>query len=47
MVAANFGFSIPEIFATRGEEEFREAESKALSGNADAARASWPPAAGS
>jgi shikimate kinase len=30
IVAANFGMSIPEIFAEHGEKKFREAETKAL-----------------
>jgi shikimate kinase len=30
IVAANFGMSIPEIFAEHGEETFREAETEAL-----------------
>src|SRR4030095_2943808 len=30
IVAANFGMSIPEIFAEHGEKKFREAETEAL-----------------
>ena len=30
MVAARFGVTIPEIFATHGEEKFRQAETEAL-----------------
>jgi len=30
IVAANFGMSIPEIFAEHGEQQFREAETEAL-----------------
>ena len=30
IVAANFGMSIPEIFAEHGEKQFREAETEAL-----------------
>jgi len=30
IVTANFGMSIPEIFAEHGEEEFRDAETEAL-----------------
>ena len=30
MVASNFGMSIPEIFAERGEKKFRKAETEAL-----------------
>jgi shikimate kinase len=30
MVASNFGMSIPEIFSTHGEREFRKAETEAL-----------------
>jgi shikimate kinase len=30
IVAANFGISIPEIFAEHGEEKFRQAETEAL-----------------
>jgi len=32
IVAANFGMSIPEIFAEHGEEKFRAAETEALRG---------------
>ncbi|MEO5720808.1 MAG: shikimate kinase [Chthoniobacterales bacterium] len=30
MIAANFGSSVAQVFETRGEEEFREAESRVL-----------------